>query len=105
MSAQMEFALAARDEGIRQSADHAEDVSPGFGEAAYTALTIYAGMAGEFTSADFRAYLKSVGLSCEVPKALGAVFLRAARAGVIEKVGYAKSAERHASPCPIWRAK
>ena len=102
MAAQMEIALAARDEGIRQSADHAEAEAPGFGEAALTALRHYAGMAGEFNAYEFRTYLKSIGLSCDVPKALGAVLLKAARQGLIRKVGYDAHPERHASPTVRW---
>lgn len=99
---QLAMALEQRDEGIRQSAEHAEDVSPGWGEAAYTALTLYAGMAGEFNAFQFREYLKSVGLEASVPKAVGAVMLRAARAGIIRKVGYDPHPERHASPTCRW---
>lgn len=105
MSAQLEIAWEQADRGIRQSADHAEDVRPGWGAVALEALRCYAGFGYEFTSEQFRDYLKSIGLACEVPKALGSVFQKAARAGWLEKAGYAKSAQRHCSPCPIWRLR
>ena len=100
---QLELAMRERDAGIRQSAEHAEDVAPGFGEAALCALRAYAGFGYDFTSEQFRDYLKSIGLACEVPKALGSVFQKAARAGWLEKAGYVKSRDRHCSPIPSWR--
>lgn len=99
---QLAMALEQRDEGMAQSADHAEAVEPGFGEAALCALKHYAGYGHEFNAFQFRAYLKSIGLEASVPKALGAVMVKAARQGLIRKVGYDPHPERHASPTVRW---
>lgn len=91
--------------GARASAEHADAVSPGWTERAYQALCAFARQVRSFTSFDFRCSVESQGL--EKPptdKAYGAVFQRAARAGVIRKAGYAPHPERHCSPTPIWEA-
>lgn len=96
---------AARDEGIRQSAEHAEGLEPGWGENAYRLLCEFVTKhQGPFTSLDFRCFLHSRHFPVPVPKALGAVFKNAARARVIKRVGFVPSVERHGSPVPLWEA-
>lgn len=106
MSAQLSFALDAvykRDTGIRESAEHADGLEPGWGAGALRVLTEYAcSSSGDFTSEDFRAFLATIDFPVPVPKALGAVFQKAARAGVIRRVGFGISRHRHLSPCPLW---
>lgn len=96
-------ARSSRDRGITESRDHAESVESGWGESAYRVLADYArASAGEWTSEDFRAHLNAIGFPVPVPKALGAVFQRAARVGLIRRVGFGISKQRHLSPCPLW---
>lgn len=98
-------ARAAAEAGAQAAAAHADAVAPGWTDRAYQALCAFARQARSFTSFDFRRAIGSLGL--EKPptdKAYGAVFQRAARAGVIRKAGYAPHPERHASPTPIWEA-
>ena len=100
---QLAMAFDARDAGIQQSADHAEAESPGWSERAYTELMIFA-FGRTFTSEDFRDHLKAIGFPVPVPKALGAVFVKAARKNKIQRVGFARSRERHCSTVPLWGA-
>jgi transposase InsO family protein len=93
-------ARAARDAGIQQAADHAEEVHQDWGELAFEALRLFAagkrGSGQAFTSEDVR---KSIaGLHVPAPphlRAWGSVFQRAARERLIEKVGVTHSAAAH----------
>lgn len=111
MSAQLSLTYAAaRDEGIQRSAGHAESLESGWGASAYRVLCEYADSpylpeGKTFTSEDFRDFLASIDFPVPVPKALGAVFQKAARNRVIERAGFGISKARHLSPCPLWRAK
>lgn len=91
-----------RDEGMRLSADHAESIEPGWSESAYRVLTDYARGRASFTSEDYRDHLAGIGFPVPVPKALGGVFQKAAKRGVIRRIGFGISRERHLSPCPLW---
>lgn len=95
-------ARARRDAGMQIAADHAEAVSAGFAEEAFAALVIYARCNGTFTAERFRHESR---LSIPTTgKALGPVFRRAAREGVIEKGGFAISQDRHLSPAVLWNS-
>lgn len=95
-----EEARAARDSGIAQAAEHAEEVHPDWGHVAYEALRLYAagkrGSAATFTSEDVRGSIAAAGVP-EPPhlRAWGSVFQRAARAGIIVKVGVVESRAPH----------
>jgi hypothetical protein len=96
----MQLALVERDRGIQAAIDHAESVSPGWGDAAYEALVEFARGHECFTSEQFRAQSKVTAPT--TPKAFGSIFRKAARNGVIVKHGYAIAEQRHLSPCPLW---
>lgn len=98
-------ALAGRDSGMQRAQDHAEEASPGWADRAFAALCAHATRGGRFTSYEFRMAAYGQGLDAPpTDKAFGPVFLRAAKAGVIRKAGYAQHPERHASPTPVWSA-
>lgn len=81
---------------------YAEQVNDGWGDVALAKLTIYARTHAQFTSYDFRqAY---TGPEPPTPKAFGPAFLKAAKQGVIQRVGYQPHPERHCSPTPVWRS-
>ena len=101
---QLALSWEAAERGIQSSAEHAEDVLPGWAERAYRELLIYKFGRGGFTSEDFRDHLTATGFAVPVPKALGAVFKRAAKRREIQRVGFAKSRDRHCSPIPLWEA-
>lgn len=94
---------AAAIAGMTLAADHAEAVSPEWKERAYRALRQYAMTRQRFTAYDFR----HAGLivSPTTDKAFGPIFLKAARAGLIQRVGYDPHPERHGSPTPVWASQ
>lgn len=91
--------------GMSRALEHAEQEEPGWGDVALLFLKKYAREHAEpFTALDVRTAAAEWGLSePPTPKAFGSVFQRAAREGVIKKIGYAPHAERHASPTVLWR--
>lgn len=104
-------ARAARDAGIQQAAQHAEEVAPKWGDQAYSALLDYLTKPPHctraFTAEDVRDHAKQL----RVPdpphlRAWGSVFQRAARAGVIEKSGVteARAKHVHCAIITVWRA-
>lgn len=110
MPAQLALSWSAAEDGIRRSADHAEAVEPGWAGRAYALLREYADSCWgdeftrhDFTSEDFRKFLADIDFPVAVPKALGAVFKKAARNRVIERAGFAPSKDRHCSPTILWR--
>lgn len=88
---------------MARAADHAERVSPEWLERAYAILRQYAMTHEQFTSYDFRR--AGLTVSPTTSKAFGAVFQRAARAGLIVNIGYEKHPERHLSPTVLWRSQ
>lgn len=105
MTAQLaiDFARAQADEGMLRASLHAEQSQPGWLEIAYQALVDHARDHERFTSYEFR---KASRLTFPTtPKALGSVFKRAAKEGIIERVGFAQDPDRHDSPAPVWRSR
>lgn len=104
-------ARAARDSGIQQAAQHAEEVVPKWGDRAYSMLLDYLTKPPQFTRAftaeDVREHAQRLSLP-EPPhlRAWGAVFQRAARAGLIEKDGVteARAKHVHCAIITVWRA-
>lgn len=103
----MARALERRDEGIASSAQHAEEVQPGWGERAYRAVQCSGYLASESFTMDFaRQWLYACGL--DIPpeeRAWGAVTQKLVRDGIIEPVGYAPAASSNGSPKRTYRLK
>lgn len=104
-------ARAARDAAIQQAADHAEDVNPNWGDTAYEALRIFAAgkrsSGATFTSEDVRSSIAAAAVPAPPHlRAWGSVFQRAARAGLIAKVGIVESraAHCHCAHVAAWKA-
>jgi hypothetical protein len=95
----LEDALAARDEAIQRVDEHAD---PDWKDHAYDLVVRTAGELYEFTQDD----VWDRGLQpTRENRALGPVFLRAARAGVCEKTDRVRpSARSHGSGKPVWRS-
>ena len=94
-------------EGIAQADLHAAER---WRQAAFEAVVLVSGLLPEFTTEDVWAALEQAGrdpLETERnPSAMGAVMLRAARAGLITKTGtYATSTRpsRHVAEMRVWR--
>ena len=100
----LDYARAARDDDMGRAADHAEGIDHGWAASCYRVLEVYAGHTAEFNSLAFREHLARIGFPVPVPKALGGVFQKAARARLIHKVGFDQHPERHCSPTPRWQS-
>jgi hypothetical protein len=97
---------AQRDAGMKLAADHAEEVSPGWSEAAYQWLRRYANLHSRFISEHCTSWAAEQGFSSPAdPRAWGAVFKRASKEGIIVRVGYGTSLRRHCSPTPLWHSE
>ena len=103
----IDFARAARDEGISRAVDHAESDSPGWGELAFRYIQLYAQQhRGErFIGRDIVLASKAYGLiQPPTDKAWGGPMQKAAKRGVLRKVGTAPDPNRHCNPVPLWEA-
>lgn len=103
-----EKAAQLRNEGMRVASLNAESISPKWGEQAYLELKEFVrwnpGM--QFMAEDVRAWAGNVAPPPS-KRAWGAVILRAAKAGLIERVGYKETSNplAHRTPATLWRAK
>lgn len=94
---------AAARSGMARALEHAEDVCPAWGDVAFAWLERYARRHERFQSEDVSDASIEYGL-VQPPtlKAWGSIYVRAAKAGIIRKVGYVPSRYRHSSPTPEW---
>lgn len=98
-------ARVERDGGMQQALEHAEEQTPKWGDVAYHFLENFCRNNRTFISEDVSNASRTWGM--EQPptdRAWGAVYLRAAKAGIIVQDGTGRSARRHASICPKWRS-
>lgn len=99
-------ATAARNAGMVLAAEHAEAVSPGWKESAYQFLRDFARTHEKFISENVSDAHIAAGL--EQPptlKAWGSIYQKAAKAGLIARVGFEISRRRHLSPTPLWASQ
>lgn len=99
------FARAARDEGISRAVDRADRAVAGWSDLAFEFIKLFAQQSGgnEFIGRDIVVAAKSYGL-IQPPndKAWGGPIQRAARAGIIRRVGAAPDPNRHMVLVPLW---
>jgi hypothetical protein len=107
----IEHAITARelrDEGMKRAVDHAERETPGWQDQAIGHVRVFAGLEHEFMCEEARRFAESRGIAPPPDKrAWGAVMMKCAKLGLIEKVGlgYAKDPKVHMNPASIWRSK
>lgn len=104
----LSFARRARDKGMKKAIDHADEVHPSWSERAYELLKAFILVQKEkFLAEDFRMAIISAGLIEEPPhnRAFGGLFMRACKAGLIERVEYApvKNWKAHRAMASVWR--
>lgn len=98
-------ARAERDAGMNRAHDAAARRDEEWPDLAYGFLVRYATTHAEFISEELTAMADRMGYGSPAdPRAWGAIFQRAARAGVIQRIGYGVSQRRHLSPTPLWRS-
>lgn len=105
--ATFDFSAGARlrDEGIARAVEHADDETPSWSEVAYGYVVLFARRRVEFQCEDVRAEAESRGFAKPPDgRASGAAILRASKAGIIRRVGFApmKSPNCHANPKSVW---
>ena len=94
-------------QGMKESADHAEAVEPGWNGLAYGMLQNYARTNAEFMTEDVRVWAKVQGLPDPPDKrAWGSIINRAVRASMLARDRYesTKIPPAHATPRPVWRS-
>lgn len=96
---------ALRDIGIQTASDHAEKTSPEWNEKAYKLLVGFIARHGEFTCEEFRAWAENQIDAPPSLRAYGGIINRAAKAGLIEQIGYKKTSnpKSHRTPAGLWR--
>ena len=81
-------------------------VARGWGEMAYTWIGSYARAHRTFIGEECTKAARAEGMTPpHDPRAWGSVFRRAAREGIIRRVGYAQSPQRHFAPTPLWQSE
>lgn len=95
-------AHAAAQAGMEQALRHAERESPDWAAVALAFVHKYARTHRTFVAEDCVAAAVEWGLACAQTKAYGPVLRSAARLGIITKIGYVPSRNRHCSPTVQW---
>lgn len=105
LNRELGIAEQQRDAGIAQAVAATEREHIGWTELGYAYLLRHARAHRVFTSEQVADSAQAWGLiEPKSPRCWGAVYLRAARAGLIRKVGTGIALRRHRSPCPLWQS-
>jgi hypothetical protein len=101
-----ERGLELRDAGCAATLAHAERDTPDWLACALSILRSFAKDRVEFTSDDFRAFARGILPDPPHHNAFGALFNNAAKAGVIQRVGYARARRdvAHGRVLGVWAA-
>lgn len=101
-------AATARDTGMALALDKADRDQEGWSTDAMVAVRTYVALhrGQSFLAEQLRAWAESTGIvaAAENERAWGAVMRRAAKEGLIQKIGYAPSASSNLSPKTLWFA-
>lgn len=103
----IKMARQARNEGMEKAVDHADDVEPGWSSRAYKFLLKFLqNHNGNFMGEEVRSYAAL--MDFELPpsnRAWGSVIAKAAKEGLIERVGYqqVRNVKAHRTPATLWR--
>jgi len=92
----------ARDAGMARATAHANTDHTAWSERAYAALVNYCCFTPRFAGHELIAAAELAGVPRVDGRAWGSVFVRAAKAGLIQKAGFTINPHRHQSPTPVW---
>jgi hypothetical protein len=99
-------AIEARDKGINKALTHAEQECEGWGEKAYDLIKQYLSeVSTSFMAEEIRSYAAMYDFPLPPhARAWGAVIVRAAKEGLIKKVGYGQVMNRkaHMANASVW---
>lgn len=102
---QIDFARQARDRGIANAVDHADQVHDSWSEKAYSHFVTFVSLqSNPFTIEMFREWCKDFLPAPPSLRAFGAIPMRAARAGLIGKVGtvQVRNVKAHMANAALW---
>lgn len=100
---EMAQALADREAGMKQAADHANETHGDWTGRAFDFLSQFARENQSFISEDVSDRSKEVDFPQPgTDRAWGSIYRRAVREEIIIQVGTGRSRRRHASICPRW---
>lgn len=94
-------------DGMERALDHADEATPGWSDQAVERVRQFAHIRSEFLGEDVRVWAHAQGLPLPpVACAWGAVMVRAAREGIIERDGYATTRipPQHSKPAVRWHS-
>jgi hypothetical protein len=104
---QIELSFEARDKGIHQAITHADGVCDRWSDKVYALFYVYLMDHPEpFQMEDFREWGSEVIEEPPSKRAFGHIVLRAAREGLITRVGYApvKNVTAHRAFASVWKS-
>lgn len=100
-------ARTERDAGINRATDHAEAINPGWNEMAYNLLKRFLSVHhGPFMAEELRSYAAQIDFPLPPhARAWGGIMARAAKSGIIERVGLGpvSNVKAHCANATIWR--
>jgi hypothetical protein len=102
----IEFARQARDKGIKRAVDHADKDTEKWSDIAYGFLKEFIRIQKQsFLAEDFRMAVTELIPEPPHNRAFGGLFMRAAKAGLITRVGFGpvKNWKAHRANASIWK--
>jgi hypothetical protein len=103
---EIDFSQRITEAHIQIAEDHANAVHPNWSESAFEYLKVYLSHTrSQFMVEDFREAAQQVIPTPPSLRAYGAVILKAAKAGLVRKVGYGKvrNIRAHRTPATLWQ--
>ena len=94
-----------RDKGIKKALDNANNTHDKWSDKAYDFLLKYIKYQNQFMTEDVRVASEKAIPKPPSNRAWGSVILKAAKSGLINRVGFAnvKNAKAHKTPASVWR--
>ena len=94
-----------RDKGIKKASDNANNTHDKWSDKAYDFLLKYIKYQNQFMTEDVRVASEKAIPKPPSNRAWGSVILKAAKSGLINRVGFAnvKNAKAHKTPASVWR--
>ena len=102
----IDFSRTARDKGIQQATDHADAVHDKWSKQAFDQFKIFLTSQVEpFKMEDFRNEVSGVLPEPPSLRAFGGIAMRAAKAGLIKRIGYTQvtNIKAHRANCALWQ--
>ena len=100
-------ATQAKEAGMNQAIEHADQVNANWSEGAYQLLLKFLSIhVGSFQAEEVRSYAALIDFPLPPSnRAWGAIIVRAVKAGIIKRIGYApvRNIKAHKTPAALWQ--